>query len=83
MRTKTHVKADGSCIEHSHVGWNGLQRGHASGIITMDALGHDHILCWNVAQMSSAPDPSSFIQSCFGSSHIGLIDSNATHGTAS
>ena len=26
---------------------------------------------------SSAPNPSSFIQSCFGSSHISLIDSNA------
>ena len=76
-RTRNGVKADGSRIECSHVGWNGLQRGHTLGIITMNALGHDHILRWNVARMSSAPEPSTFIKSCFGSSHIGLVDSNA------
>src|SRR5258707_145241 len=76
-RTRNGVKADGSRIERLHVGWNGLQRGHTSGIITMNALGHDHVLRWNVAWMSSAPEPSTFIKSCFGSSHIGLVDSNA------
>ncbi len=50
----------------------------------MNALGHDHVLHWNMAQMSSTaqstatvPGSPSFIQSCFSSSHIGLVNSNA------
>ena len=49
----------------------------------MNALGHDHVLCWNMAQMSSTAQSTTttsasptFIQSCFGSSHISLINSN-------
>src|SRR5258708_3306026 len=50
----------------------------------MNALGHAHVHCWNVARLSTAsqsttatPKSPRFIQSCFGSSHVGLIDSNA------
>ncbi|KAL6303302.1 hypothetical protein BKA93DRAFT_818125 [Sparassis latifolia] len=75
-RPRQDIASDGSHIEGSHKGWNGLQRSFASGIEVLTALGHDHVLRRNirVAFNSSHMSLEQFLQSTRGSHHIRLVD---------
>ncbi|KAL6299496.1 hypothetical protein BKA93DRAFT_829872 [Sparassis latifolia] len=76
-RPRQDVRSDGSRIEGSHKGWNGLQRAHASGITVLSAMCHDFVLRRNIRVMQRSGQQSSFIQSTFGSHHIRLVDCHA------
>ena len=80
-RPTSELRSDGSRIKGSHVAWNSIQRGNASGLEMMTALGHDHTLRWNVARNDKLSDGSTpdttFSTSCFGSAHIAMVDVNA------
>ncbi|GBE84646.1 hypothetical protein SCP_0606250 [Sparassis crispa] len=67
------VASDGSRIEGSHKGWNGLQRSHASGVKVLSALCHDFVLCCNICIGITFEQPSEFLKSTFGSHYIGLV----------
>jgi hypothetical protein len=80
VRTRDDVRSDGSRIEGSHKGWNSLQRSFCSGLVMMNAQGHDHVLRRNI-RIASADnhnfhvDP--FIVSGHGSHHLTLVNSCA------
>ncbi|GBE84526.1 hypothetical protein SCP_0605050 [Sparassis crispa] len=79
-RAHQNVASDGSQIEGSHKGWNNLQRLHASGLeVLLTALGHDHVLRWNIHIVSDCQrDPlDPFLSSTHRSHHIRLVDSVA------
>ncbi|OBZ68322.1 hypothetical protein A0H81_11831 [Grifola frondosa] len=59
VRIRQDIPSDGSRIEGSHKGWNGLQRAFASGLGNMDA---------------STTPTCSFVKSTSGSHHIRLVD---------
>ncbi|KAH9939540.1 hypothetical protein B0H21DRAFT_698307, partial [Amylocystis lapponica] len=78
-RLRQDIRSDGSRIEGTHKGWNGLQRAQASGLSVMTALCHDYVLRRNirVAFRDNTPDPNPFLLSTHGSHHIRLVDSVA------
>ncbi|GBE81445.1 hypothetical protein SCP_0311740 [Sparassis crispa] len=76
-RTRQDVPSDGSRIEGSHKGWNGLQRSHASGIEVLSALCHDFVLRRNIRIGSVLEQCSTFLTSTHGSHHIRLVDAVA------
>ncbi|KAK7027758.1 hypothetical protein R3P38DRAFT_3190841 [Favolaschia claudopus] len=79
-RPRDDIASDGSRIEGSHKGWNGLQRSVASGLKLQTSLGHDFVLRRNIRVAldgkTKYDDP--FVKSTFGSHHIGLVDHNAS-----
>ncbi|KAH9931192.1 hypothetical protein B0H21DRAFT_699867, partial [Amylocystis lapponica] len=79
-RLRQDVRSDGSRIEGTHKGWNGLQRAQASGLSVMTALCHDHVLRRNirVAFHDNTPQPNPFLLSTYGSHHIRLVNGVAT-----
>lgn len=76
MRPRQDVASDGSQIEGSHKGWNGLQRSYASGLDVLNALSHDHVLRRNVriGLRRSAEDRDPFLVLTYGSHHVRLVD---------
>ncbi|KAI0658952.1 hypothetical protein C8Q70DRAFT_887671, partial [Cubamyces menziesii] len=62
-RPRDNIRADGSRIEGSHKGWNGLQRSFASGVESLTALCHDFVLRRNIRIESAADDASAFVLS--------------------
>ncbi|OBZ68323.1 hypothetical protein A0H81_11830 [Grifola frondosa] len=78
VRIRQDIPSDGSRIEGSHKGWNGLQRAFASGLEVMTALCHDFVLRRNVritGNMDASTTPTcSFVKSTSGSHHIRLVD---------
>ncbi|KAI0712734.1 hypothetical protein C8T65DRAFT_562727, partial [Cerioporus squamosus] len=73
-RPRDDVPSDGSRIEGSHKGWNGLQRSHASGVESQTALGHDHVLRRNTRVEFASDSPSAFVASTYGCHHVRLVD---------
>ncbi|EIW64988.1 uncharacterized protein TRAVEDRAFT_159779 [Trametes versicolor FP-101664 SS1] len=77
-RPRNDVRSDGSRIESSHKGWNGLQRSHASGLESLTALCHDFVLRRNLrVEMATGVDASAFVRSTYGSHHVRLVDAIA------
>lgn len=78
-RPRDDIRSDGSRIEGSHKGWNGLQRSHASGIESLTALCYDFVLRRNlrVELSGTGASPSPFAVSTFGSHHIHLVNACA------
>ncbi|KAJ7615765.1 hypothetical protein DFH06DRAFT_1365836 [Mycena polygramma] len=78
-RPREDISSDGSRIEGSHKGWNGIQRSFASGLEMQTALGHDFVLRRNlrVATNGKGKSPTPFVESTFGSHHISLVDHTA------
>jgi hypothetical protein len=71
------LPSDGSRIEGSHKGWNSLQRTHACGIVTFEALAHAFVLRRNlrVGYLHRASNlKNEFLVTTLGSHHIHLID---------
>ncbi|KAI0686377.1 hypothetical protein C8T65DRAFT_591216, partial [Cerioporus squamosus] len=73
-RPRDDVPSDGSRIEASHKGWNGLQRSFASGIEALTYLAHDFVLRRNTRIELASGAPSPFVESTFGSHHIRLVN---------
>ena len=80
-RTRQDIRADGSRIEGTHKGWNGIQRSFASGLDNMIALSHDFVLRRNQRVESSGSSSTkpltAFTASTFGSHHIRLVNAYA------
>ncbi|KAA1474099.1 hypothetical protein DENSPDRAFT_852057 [Dentipellis sp. KUC8613] len=76
-RPREDVSSDGSRIEGTHKGWNGLQRAHSSGIEVMLALSSDFVLRRNIRTGFTRDDPTPFLRSTHGSHHIGLVNAIA------
>ncbi|KAF8134715.1 hypothetical protein K438DRAFT_1475158, partial [Mycena galopus ATCC 62051] len=78
-RPREDIASDGSQIEGSHKGWNGIQRSFASGLEMQTALGHDFVLRRNIRTGLDGKYKSSdtFLKSTFGSHHIALVDHTA------
>lgn len=78
-RPRDDIRSDGSRIEGSHKGWNGLQRSHASGIETLTALSYDFVLRRNlrVELSGTGANPSPFALSTYGSHHVHLVNACA------
>ncbi|CAK5283262.1 unnamed protein product [Mycena citricolor] len=84
-RKRDDIATDGSRIEGSHKGWNGLQRSHASGLVLQTALCHDFVLRRNMRQVvrdtrvaGSTSPLHSFVRLTYGSHHIQLVNSNSS-----
>ncbi|KAK7012718.1 hypothetical protein R3P38DRAFT_2549502 [Favolaschia claudopus] len=77
-RNRQDIASDGSRIEGSHKGWNGLQRAVASGIELQNGLCHDFALRRNLRIASSrkpgTPGSHAFVCSTFGSHHTRLVN---------
>ncbi|KAJ7094400.1 hypothetical protein C8R44DRAFT_835389 [Mycena epipterygia] len=77
------VTSDGSQIEGSHKGWNGLQRANSSGIELQSTLSHDFVLRRNL-RIAFAKKPGNgsnldgFVRSTFGSHHVRLVTHTAS-----
>ncbi|OJT04576.1 hypothetical protein TRAPUB_4846 [Trametes pubescens] len=78
-RLRDDIRSDGSRIEGSHKGWNGLQRSHASGIESLTALCYDFVLRRNLRiELSGAgTNPTPFVLSTYGSHHVHLVNACA------
>lgn len=76
-RPRDDIKSDGSRIEGTHKGWNGLSRAFASGLPIMVTLGHDYVHRRNIRILFNQPQPKPFIKTTFGSHHLSLVNSNA------
>ncbi|KAI0323780.1 hypothetical protein GY45DRAFT_1264040, partial [Cubamyces sp. BRFM 1775] len=76
-RSRNDVRSDGSRIEGSHKGWNGLQRSYASGIESLNALCHDFVLRRNTRIETAADDAPPFTLSAYGSHHVRLVNACA------
>ncbi|KAI0640826.1 hypothetical protein C8Q79DRAFT_920989, partial [Trametes meyenii] len=76
-RSRNDVQSDGSRIEGSHKGWNGLQRSYASGLESLSALCHDHVLRRNTRIEFASEDCTPFIAATHGSHHVHLISAYA------
>ncbi|KAJ7635469.1 hypothetical protein DFH06DRAFT_675131 [Mycena polygramma] len=81
-RSNQDIASDGSRIESSHKGWNGLQRASASGLELQNALCHDFVHRRNMRIASSkkpeAPGSYAFVRSTFGSHHTRLVNRTAS-----
>ncbi|KIK80690.1 hypothetical protein PAXRUDRAFT_764767 [Paxillus rubicundulus Ve08.2h10] len=67
------IQSDGSWIEGSHKGWNGVQHVQPSSIVMLRGLLPDFVLCHNLCIVDCRDDKSSFITSTHGSHHISLM----------
>ncbi|KAJ6452711.1 hypothetical protein C8R47DRAFT_1256076 [Mycena vitilis] len=80
-RRNQDIASDGSRIESSHKGWNGLQRASASGLELQNALCHDFVRRRNIRMAFSkkpgAPGNYIFVCSTFGSHHTRLVNRTA------
>ncbi|KAI0704824.1 hypothetical protein C8Q76DRAFT_631245 [Earliella scabrosa] len=76
-RPRCDVRSDGSRIEGTNRGFNGLQRSHASGLETHIVLCHDFVNRRNVRVEFATSDPSAFIASTDGSHHLRLVNACA------
>ncbi|KAJ7897747.1 hypothetical protein B0H13DRAFT_1555811, partial [Mycena leptocephala] len=83
-RRNQSIAADGSRMEGSHKGWNGLQRAVASGLELQNALCSDFAIRRNTRCAISrkpASDPSpleKFVATTFGSHHVRLVNKIGT-----
>ncbi|KAJ7182935.1 hypothetical protein C8R43DRAFT_968527 [Mycena crocata] len=86
-RPREDIASDGSRIEGSHKGWNGIQRSFASGLLLQSSLCHDFVLRRNlrvaIARLSKTgaigqSDVDEFVASTYGSHHIRLVNATAT-----
>ncbi|EIW74127.1 hypothetical protein CONPUDRAFT_140629 [Coniophora puteana RWD-64-598 SS2] len=73
-RPRDDIASDGSRIEGSHKGRNGLNCAQPSGLETISAPCHDYVLRRNIRTASRLEDQSKFVQSTFGSHHIRFVD---------
>ncbi|KAJ7676042.1 hypothetical protein DFH06DRAFT_1466749 [Mycena polygramma] len=80
-RSNQDIASDGSRIESSHKGWNGLQRASASGLELQNALCHDFVHRRNLriafSKKPEAPGSHAFVRSTFGSHHTRLVNRTA------
>ncbi|KAJ6497153.1 hypothetical protein C8R47DRAFT_1212691 [Mycena vitilis] len=80
-RSNQDIASDGSRIESSHKGWNGLQRASASGLELQNALCHDFVHRRNMriafSKKPDAPGSHAFVRSTFGSHHTRLVNRTA------
>ncbi|KAF9239575.1 hypothetical protein BU15DRAFT_46587 [Melanogaster broomeanus] len=77
-RRRQDIRSDGSRIEGSHKGWNGVQRAQPSGIVMLRELLPDFVLRRNLRIADHRDDKSPFITSTHGSHHISLTNGIAT-----
>ncbi|KAI0685312.1 hypothetical protein C8T65DRAFT_592488, partial [Cerioporus squamosus] len=73
-RPRDDIPSDGSRIEASHKGWNGLQRSFASGLVVLTYLAHDYVLRRNIRTELASGAASPFIESTYGSHHVRLVN---------
>ncbi|EPQ51434.1 hypothetical protein GLOTRDRAFT_22104, partial [Gloeophyllum trabeum ATCC 11539] len=73
-RPREDIRTDGSRIESTHRGFNGLQRSFTSGLVMFAALCHDFVLRRNIRVASALKGPDVFVKSLFGSHHLHLVD---------
>lgn len=79
-RPREDIPSDGSRIEGSHKGWNGLQRAFSSGLVMFRALSHDFVLRRNirVGLTGKYRKPEPFLSSTYGCHHIRLVNHTAS-----
>ncbi|KAI1783814.1 hypothetical protein LXA43DRAFT_902828 [Ganoderma leucocontextum] len=73
-RPRSDIPSDGSRIEGTHKGWNGLQRSFSSGLETMSGLCHDFVLRRNLRNELTRDNATKFSRSTYGSHHITLVN---------
>ncbi|KAI0720548.1 hypothetical protein C8T65DRAFT_567509, partial [Cerioporus squamosus] len=73
-RPRDDIPSDGSRIEGSHKGWNGIQRSFASGLEALTYLAHDFVLRRNTRIEFASGAPSLFVGSTYGSHHVRLVN---------
>jgi hypothetical protein len=59
-RSQQDISSDGSRIEASHKGWNGLQRSFACGLVLLVVLAHNFVLRRNCRVAFSSDEPDAF-----------------------
>lgn len=77
QRVRQDIAADGSRIEGSHKGWNGLQRAFASGLEMWLALASDFVLRRNIRiayKLQGHSSSSAFLSTTHGCHHLRLCN---------
>ncbi|KAK6971771.1 hypothetical protein R3P38DRAFT_3297859 [Favolaschia claudopus] len=80
-RLRQDIASDGSRIEGSHKGWNGIQRAVASGLELQASLCHDFVLRRNLriafSRKPGTAGSHEFVRAGFGSHHTRLVNQTA------